>query len=241
MDDIMHTKFGQASIYVDACFLLTYLDLDDYRGDKVAKIIDRWSEAGIKEISISNHVVGEVIHNLFKNRIREVLSIAYKISKSKKYKHFKYDPNEEELEIIGDRKTADRLMRLVPESKLEILLKEKELYYNIDQLVKEFKNQYSANREGLHCYYNHAVDTFENIIRDLSAININTVTLSSDETTQQVANSYMRLQQLDAHDALHLAVARVHGCHYFATLDGDFIHSYYSKEYMGEMKIIRIA
>jgi predicted nucleic acid-binding protein len=241
MDDIIHTKFGQASIYVDACFLLAYMDLDDVNGDKVAKIIDTWSKAGIKEIAISNHVVGEVIHNLFKNRIREVLSITYKMKKSKKYKDFKYEPDEDNIKTIGDRQTANRLMQLVPERKLELLLEERELYQNIDQLIKSFKKEYSCDREGIHSYYNHAVDIFENIIRDFSSININTITLVSDETAQQVANSYIRLQQLDAHDALHLAIARVNQCDYFATLDGDFVHSYYSKEDMGEMKIIRVA
>ncbi|WP_439020363.1 hypothetical protein [Bacillus thuringiensis] len=34
----------QASIYVDACFILAFLDEDDPRSEKVANLINAWME-----------------------------------------------------------------------------------------------------------------------------------------------------------------------------------------------------
>lgn len=49
------------------------------------------------------------------------------------------------------------------------------------------------------------------------------------------------MQQLDVFDAFHIASSKLHGCNYFATLDSDFVHSYYTPESIGELKILKVA
>ncbi|UTW70109.1 hypothetical protein KHA80_05395 [Anaerobacillus sp. HL2] len=43
-NDVIYEDFSQASVAVDACFLLAYLDADDSRGDRVAELLDKWSK-----------------------------------------------------------------------------------------------------------------------------------------------------------------------------------------------------
>jgi predicted nucleic acid-binding protein len=59
----MDEDFKQASVYVDACFCLAYIDPLDSRGDKVAEIIDKWSSENLECVYISNHVMSEIVNN----------------------------------------------------------------------------------------------------------------------------------------------------------------------------------
>jgi predicted nucleic acid-binding protein len=229
-------NFNKASIAVDACFLLAYLDMDDSRGDRVSILLDKWSTDKVNELVIPNKVAAEIIHNLFKNNIRNVLYLIHKINTNS------YKPTMEELKIIGDLKTARNLAKYLPKPKLDELVRSGELYYSIENLLKDFKAQ-EVNRDGLHTYYNHAVETFQGTIRDLLidlSITVTTPDLD-DNILQELALNIMRIQQLDVFDAFHIASATLYGCHFFATLDSDFIHTYYSKDSMGDLKILKIA
>jgi predicted nucleic acid-binding protein len=234
--DATFVDFNQASIAIDACFLLAYLDNDDPRGDKVSLLLDKWSKEKINELVITNKVAAEIMHNLFKNKIRDIIYLIHKMNTQK------YSPTKEELQIIGDINTARNLIKYVPKSKLDELVKCGELYYNIGTILKDYKLN-ESNREGLHCYYSHAVETFQGTIRDLStdfSINVTTPDLDDNEV-QELALSLVRMQQLDVFDAFHIASSSINGCNFFATLDIDFIHSYYTKETIGELKILKVA
>ncbi|HWL25816.1 MAG TPA: hypothetical protein VNR38_19050 [Ureibacillus sp.] len=78
--DATFVDFNQASIAIDACFLLAYLDTDDPRGDKVSLLLDRWSKEKINELVITNKVAAEIIHNLFKNKIRDIIYLIHKMN-----------------------------------------------------------------------------------------------------------------------------------------------------------------
>ncbi|MED5078200.1 hypothetical protein P9851_13655 [Geobacillus stearothermophilus] len=60
---------------------------------------------------------------------------------------------------------------------------------------------------------------------------------------QDLALAQMRLLQLEAYDALHYAIATYHHYDYFATLDGDFVHTLYNQDPdpASITKIIKIA
>ncbi len=235
-NDVIYEDFSQASIAVDACFLLAYLDADDPRGDRVSELFDKWSVENITELVITNKIAAEIVHNLFKNTIRDVLYLIHKINTRS------YQPTYEDLMIIGDITTARNLARYVPTTKLDELVRHGELYYSIESILKDFK-KHQMNREGLHNYYNQAVDTFQGLIRDLSSdlsITVNTPDLD-DNVVQELALNIMRMQQLDVFDAFHIASSTLQGCNYFATLDSDFIHTYYTTESIGELKILKVA
>jgi signal-transduction protein with cAMP-binding, CBS, and nucleotidyltransferase domain len=74
-NEIMDEDFKQASVYVDACFCLAYIDPLDSRGDKVAEIIDKWSSENVECVYISNHVMSEIVNNLFKSNILYILEL----------------------------------------------------------------------------------------------------------------------------------------------------------------------
>lgn len=52
-NDVIYEDFSQASVAVDACFLLAYLDVDDPRGDRVSVLFDKWSKEKITELVIT--------------------------------------------------------------------------------------------------------------------------------------------------------------------------------------------
>ncbi|PLR94506.1 hypothetical protein CVD19_17445 [Bacillus sp. T33-2] len=52
--------------------------------------------------------------------------------------------------------------------------------------------------------------------------------LDTNQSTKDVAVSYMALFQLEIFDAMHLATTFCNSYDYFATLDSDFAHNLYS-------------
>ncbi|QWU18564.1 hypothetical protein SAMN04487895_10376 [Paenibacillus sophorae] len=240
-EDARTISFHQASVNIDACFLLAYIDSDDSRGDKVAEILDQWSDDGIEHIGISNHVVGEVIHNIFKNRIRQVLSLAYKKYKSSRTKR-PYTFNKEEESIIGDYRTADYMRSIVPERALENLISRNELSYSIEILLKEYKSRYPTYTEHLTQYYSDSTLKFNETINGLrNDLGIPIIFPYSDESVMWEAFESTSTEQLGIYDAFHMAISRHHNFDYFATLDGDFVSNYLNIARVTDTKIIKVA
>ncbi|WP_407272064.1 hypothetical protein [Radiobacillus sp. PE A8.2] len=232
-EEIKEIDFRQASIYLDACFILSYLDSDDIRGDKVAEIFSKWEQDGVKCIAISNMVVTEVIHNLFKNHIRNVLTIANSVIKNPTY-----PLSHKDLYEIGNIETAKRLHSLVPKKRIEKLVQTGELIYPIEQLMKDFKLQFPQHRDYLKHYYKNSVQIYSTFEEQ---IGFRIITPYSDETTQHHALNHFKYFQLGPADAIHLALTTQHEINYFATLDSDFVHTYYTEESIGIVRILKVA
>lgn len=49
-NDIKYIDYHQASINLDACFILAYFDFNDDRGDRVAEILNKWSKDKVKNL-----------------------------------------------------------------------------------------------------------------------------------------------------------------------------------------------
>ena len=242
-EDIQTMKFTQASVYIDACFILAYLDANDFRGDHVSYTLEKWKNDNISIIAISNHVYSEVVHTLFKNHIRNVIFLAYKINKSKVGKRAPFKPTEDQITTVGDFETANRLLRLIPLNKLELFMKTGELIYSIDNLIKEYKAQYPDHRDPLQNYYDKALEVFNQFIYSLTSIfNFKVEIAISDEDVMNLSQVYMRLLQLEATDALHIAITMKNEYNYFATLDNDFVTNYYENDQtLQKLRIIKIA
>ncbi|MCC3359129.1 hypothetical protein [Bacillus sp. REN16] len=56
-EQIDFEDFSGASIYLDACFILTYLDKTDSRRTEVARVLDVWADFEDVVIGISNHTI----------------------------------------------------------------------------------------------------------------------------------------------------------------------------------------
>ncbi|UTW70108.1 hypothetical protein KHA80_05390 [Anaerobacillus sp. HL2] len=74
---------------------------------------------------------------------------------------------------------------------MDELVRSGELYCSIDNILKDFKKN-QIHREGLHIYYNHAVDTFQGLIRDISIDLLITVTIPDldDNDVQRISIKY---------------------------------------------------
>lgn len=211
--------------------------MDDPRGDHVSTILDIWKEHEVKEVIISNHVASETIHNIFKNHIRETLSLTHKTLRQR------YQLTDDDMQIIGDYQTAQRLYNLIPENIMKNFITSGELYYDITKIIKEFKTDNAIKRDYLHHYYQRSIDTYISMLNDLRmdmGLTIKTPVVE-EKNVEPLALSYVRLLQLDAHDAFHLATSHVHGCNFFATLDGDFVNNYYSEENIGNLRILKVG
>jgi predicted nucleic acid-binding protein len=239
-EECMYIDFSRKSINLDTCFILAYLDSDDQRGDKVADIINKWSLDKISSIAISNHVAAEVIHNIFKNRIREVVYLSYKKKKSKGSKR-EYTFTNEEQAVVGNSRTGEKLTSLLKDTVLERLYKKGELSCNFESLLKDFKSTFPEYTEHLSRYYLESTEKFYEFIDNLKeTLQIDIIdTPISDIYAQRNAVEHMSEFQLGIFDAFHLALTSEYD--YFATLDGDFTNAYISKGYFGLAKILKIA
>ncbi|MEW9671315.1 type II toxin-antitoxin system VapC family toxin [Ammoniphilus sp. 3BR4] len=142
--------------------------------------------------------------------------------------------------MLVELESAKYLYRIA--KKEEILrFYNKELSANINELIKRAKEN-EVNRDKLDVFYNLSVTIFENFIRSLRQdLGFTVDILDSTDDDYQLAKVHMRITQLDPTDSLHLAIARMNGYQYLATLDSDFVHNYYSNVDSWNLKIIKVA
>lgn len=229
-EDARHENFQQASIYIDACFILAYMNSDDPRGDKVCEMLQKWQGEGIAQLGISSHVFGEVIHQLFIQEILFPLEIYHNKQLHRKltsHPDVQLGPLEEPTAFLYDiwKKEIPRFYN-------------KNFVVNVSRLIKSVKNRYPSQRNKLQIFYNNAIDRYNEFLNALrNDFHVSFLTTNSD--IQQLTFAHMKLFQLEVYDALHYALAMYHGYDYFATLDGDFVHHLYSEN--SKTKILKIA
>ncbi|WP_167577965.1 PIN domain-containing protein [Ammoniphilus sp. YIM 78166] len=218
-DECLERNFRQASIYLDACFILAFLDEEHPRCNDVSNLVMQWYDMGIDKIGLSNHIYSEVVFNLFKNRIIRVLELSHLMATRRKVLS-----DEEALEI-GDISTANYLRGLVSKDKLERIVNKKKPYHiDVMEIIKIVKVS-NKHRVNLSIYYDSAINAYESFVRDLQeSFNFETDFLNSDFISQIGASRLSTNFLLDIYDALHLAIAEQHGYSYLATLDSDFTY-----------------
>ncbi|WP_078430512.1 type II toxin-antitoxin system VapC family toxin [Alkalihalobacterium alkalinitrilicum] len=218
------TNIMQASVYVDACFILAYLDEDDERTDKVANFIDNWSNNQIK-MGISSHIFAEVVGVLLINKVERSLAI--------------YTDHTDDIELYG-------LSKLSEEDQRDILSVEaaKNLY-EIKESIKQKNNnegeehkvtardilkvgkRHEKRKELLEIFYGYSLQMFEEFIYNMQEhFSIEVEILSTDYSTIETASQYIRLHKLESYDAIHLTMAKKNSYDYFVTLDKDFIQDF---------------
>ncbi|MED3748398.1 PIN domain-containing protein [Geobacillus stearothermophilus] len=101
---------------------------------------------------------------------------------------------------------------------------------------------YPSKRNKLQIFYNNSIDRYNEFLSALRQ-HFHIEFLTTDANIQDLALAQMRLFQLEAYDALHYAIATYHHYGYFATLDGDFVHTLYNQDLdlAPITKIVKIA
>ncbi|WP_245629797.1 PIN domain-containing protein [Domibacillus robiginosus] len=236
IEDLTYESFEQASIYVDACFLLAFLDENGGEdGELVERVLTKLQADKINKLLISNHVFSEVVQHLFIGHIYNIIYIAYR-----KFQ-LRERVSEKENEYLGNPFIAQKLMQLVDSQKLERIQSGKEVYIPVKETIKAYKERY-IDRNELNYYYESVLKTFNDLLINLSELfEIEIAHVASDEKTFHLAEGFIKELQLEVKDALHLAVAKQHEADYFATLDGDFVHNFYTEDHLNGTAIFHIS
>ncbi|NWK71147.1 hypothetical protein HWX41_19205 [Bacillus paramycoides] len=231
-----------ASIYLDACFVLAYLDRDDYRYDRVSDALDVWSDYENVTLGFSNHTFSEVVNRVFQMLILGSLEVYHHKRNLINQQRDGYNRlREKEKQKLLNLESAKFLYRVA--SDLDIArFRGGECLTNVGELVKRVKES-EAHRHKLNIYYNTAVDIFEKLIYQMQEeLGFDVQFLGTDPFSEyQAAKAHMRITQLDAVDSLHLAIARLNDYNFLATLDSDFVHNYYSGAGPLSTIIVKIA
>lgn len=238
-DTIVSVNFNKASVYVDACFLLALKDFNDSKQrEKAFELLKKLQSESAKELVISNLVMTEVVHNIFKRRIRNVLFLKHNWDKNG------LKPTSDEMKIIGDLPTANGLKEIIlnerREHNLDSLLANGDFYFSIDKLVKLLKQKLPAKRNGLSLYYRESVGEYLILVESLKKLGLGFRVGTSNELTHDFVLEFSPDYQLEPYDAEHLVVAEAEGCQYLITFDGDFSNHYYKEGY-NSVKIINTA
>jgi predicted nucleic acid-binding protein len=235
--EILDVNFGQASICVDACFILAFLDSNDARGDAVGNVLVKWQQDGIEKIGIPVQVFMEVVHNLMKNSVLKAVKSAAKhqntIGRGRK---ILLSHEEKALSQMGFSKA---LLRFTPKEAVQRILQGKSLAHPVSEIIKDFKRTLPDRRTELTPLYQESVKVINGFIETLTNdFEFKVDILGIDIDSKDAAVSYMSLFQLEIFDAMHLASTYFHSYDYFATLDRDFTHNLYTANLP---KILNIA
>ncbi|MGY3718060.1 hypothetical protein ACWE42_21325 [Sutcliffiella cohnii] len=244
-NQIDQEDFSGASIYLDACFVLAFLDLDDNRRPEVARALDVWSDYTGVILGVSNHTVAEVINRLFQIKVLGALEVYHQNNKlinqtSNGFKKLSPDQKNRLLDLDG----AKFLYRLAKrEDIIRLYNKNINVSVNVMELIKLAKKD-EANRHILEIFYRDAINTFELFIQNMTdELWFETVEIldSTADISYPAAKVFMQQFQLDITDSFHLAIAHENNYNYLATLDGDFVNTFYSRSSTLTTKIIKVA
>jgi predicted nucleic acid-binding protein len=244
-EQIDQEDFSGASIYLDACFILTYLDLDDNRRPEVARVLDVWSEHPGVILGVSNHTVAEVINRLFQMKVLGALEVCHQNNKliNQTRDGFNKLTTEQKMKLL-DLEGSRFLYGLAKrEQIMSFYNKNVNVSVNVMELIKLAKKD-EEKRNKLDVFYRAAVDTFEKFVQKMTdQLGFEAVEIldSTADISYPAARIFMQQFQLDITDSFHLAIAQENEYNYLATLDGDFVNNFYSRGSALTTKIIKVA
>lgn len=244
-EQVDQVDFSGASIFLDACFILAFLDLDDNRRHEVARVLDVWSNHPAVILGVSNHTVAEVINRLFQVKILGALEVYHQNNKlinqtRDGFNKLSSKQKKRLLDLDGTRFLYGLAKR---EDIISFYNKNVNLNVNVMELVKLAKKD-EVKRNKLDAFYQAAVDTFEEFVQKMTdelGIEVVEILDSTADISYPAAKVFMQQFQLDIIDSFHLAIAQENEYNYLATLDGDFVNNFYSRGTSLSTKIIKIA
>ncbi|WP_062109423.1 type II toxin-antitoxin system VapC family toxin [Bacillus niameyensis] len=244
-EQVDQEDFSGASIYLDACFILAFLDLDDDRRPEVARVLDVWSDHPGVILGVSNHTIAEVINRLFQMNILGALETYHRNNKlinqtRDGLNKLSFEQRIKLLDIDGIRFLYGLAKR---EEIISFYNKNINIHVKVMELIKLAKKD-EENRKKLDVFYRAAVDTFEEFIHMMTVeagFEVVEILDSTGDISYFAATVFMKQFQLDITDSFHLAIAQENEYNYLATLDGDFLNHFYSREASLSTRIIKVA
>ena len=243
VDQIDQEDFSEASIYLDACFILAYLDLDDERRPEVARVLDVWSDHPEVILGMSNHTVAEVINRIFQIKVLGALEVFHQNNRLINQTRDGISKlTAEQKQKLVDLEGARYLYSLAKREGI-MRFSNKNVSVSLMELIKLAKKD-EEKRKKIDIFYQVAVDIFDTFVQQMTdELGFNGVKIldSTAKLSYSTARIYMKLFQLDITDSFHLAIAHENKYDYLATLDGDFVNNFYSKDTSLGTKIIKVA
>jgi hypothetical protein len=167
-EEALDIDFGQASICLDACFILAFLDSADQRGDAVGNIMGKWQVDLVDKVGIPNQVYSEVVHNLFKNNIIKALVSARKYQlNTVKGKGIKYNLTLEE-KTLGEMKISQDLLWFTPQNSVMDIINRRRTTIPVSGILKEYKRTFIQSRSLLTPFYKSALHTMHKFMDTLT-------------------------------------------------------------------------
>lgn len=241
-EQMKKVNFNGASIYLDACFIVTFFDKSDHRQSDVIEALATWSECDEVKLAISNHTVSECINTFFHLDILSTIETYHKYNHIINQRKNGYNSLSQEIkDRIGNLDSARFIHRVAKESGLIETYNNRKASAKINDLIKAVKQDYPQKRELIDVYYANAVSRFNNFLQKIEGnLGFQIQICSSGEEENYLALSHIRLFQLEPSDAFHLAVTRLQ-CDYLATLDSDFANGNYSNDQDFTTPILKIS
>lgn len=240
-NEMKSKDFNGASIYLDACFIITFLDKDDDRQADVIEAITTWAECSDTRLAISNHTVIEVVNRFFHSLILTSIETYHKNNYIINQTPKGYDRlSDIEKAKLGNLETARFIYKVAKETGILQVYRNSKASANVTELIKVAKKDYPNKRYLLDVFYNKAVEMFEVFYANITErLGLFIDILGSTSNEYYLYDEHMRKYQLEPTDSFHLAVARVNSCDYFATLDNDFISDLYDEKF--GISILKVA
>lgn len=168
-DQVDLEDFSGASIYLDACFILAFFDLDDNRRPEVARVLDVWSDHIGVIIGLSNHTVAEVINRLFQMKVLGALEAYHRNNKLINQTNDGFNKlTSEQRKKLHDLDGAKYLYNLAKREKImSFYNKNVNVSVNVMELIKLAKKD-QANRNKLDVFYQAAVNIFDQFVQNMT-------------------------------------------------------------------------
>ncbi|MFD1676432.1 hypothetical protein [Alicyclobacillus fodiniaquatilis] len=223
-------SYHQASVYLDACFILAFLDKSDTRRLQVAHTIDLWANAGGVTLGVSPLTYSEVIRNLIQTHILRAVQVYQdKQAYLDRGAHTVRGLPQDEQRALVDYHSAKTLYQVAKSNRHVYFNKDSEFLVNVNELVKSVKKR--NNQQCLEVFYSLAVEIYNQLMMSLhNDFGFTTRVVPVTSAEYLLAQGHVSLLLLESADALHLATARMSQFDYIATLDGDFVRANYSKQ-----------
>lgn len=218
VNNILHEDVTQASVYLDACFILAAINVDDHRHDLVMRVLDHMTDQGIRWVT-NTHVSTEVVNNLFKIKILRALQLYHEYVTIPV--HRRRPLTAEQNDELIDLQAIKAIYHQAKATGYLTSGRNNTVRVNPYDLMK-FLKQLPRQRLLLSSFYKSARSTYLGFKELLEDYGFTIDYGFLDENIEGLALAYTYLYQVDMADAVHLASARWYQCDLFLTLDSDF-------------------
>jgi len=242
-EQMQNMNFTGATIYLDACFIVTFFDESDSRQSDLIESLATWSGFDDVTLAVSNHTISESVNTFFHLDILTTIDTYHRYNSIINQQRNGYQQLSQHIkELIGDLNSARFIYKVAKDTGLlDLYNHQRNASAKINPLIKAIKEDFPEKRDLIDVYYGNAVARFNYFLQKVeSNLGFNIQICNSGQTEMELALSQIRLFQLEPADAYHLAVTHLQ-CDFLATLDSDFVNGNYTNAQGVNAQILKVS